>query len=36
MRFLLNGGAYSGINDHGVAVNRGRHLFETHHLLEIR
>ena len=36
MRFLLDVGAYSGINVHGVAFNRGRHLFETHHLLEIR
>ena len=34
MRHLLQGGAYSGINIHGVALIRGWRLFETRHFLE--
>ena len=34
MRHLLEGGTYSGINVQGVALIRGRHLFETQHLLD--
>ena len=33
-RLLLDGGAYSVINVHGVALIIGRRLFETEHLLE--
>ena len=34
MRRLLDGGAYSDLNVHDVALIRGQRLFETWHFLE--
>ena len=34
MQHLLEGGTYSGVNVQGVALIRGRRIFETRHLLE--